>query len=261
MRKQAWKDLGFGLEITADGSPTLRNYHNADKPESMHHSGGAFSETIYIYERALKPAFDELASPMILSVGLGLGYNEILSACCALQSGRNLNLISFEKDCSLSECFADWIKGDLPDGEIAQTYEQILKLFENHYDLIDVKNFLKNAVEGTDKNPTSDLNIVHEKISYFDQWSIKGELNLPLPFIKQKVNVFLFDAYSTKANQELWEENFLKEMLQQWTAEQAWFSTYACTGRLRKVLQEQSWQVFKEPGFMGKRDSTFAVKS
>ncbi|MEO0336841.1 MAG: hypothetical protein AAF202_10620, partial [Pseudomonadota bacterium] len=71
---------------TKDGSPTLEITVEGVN-ENMHNFHGAFSETDYIYGEALRWA---LASPVptlrVLSVGLGLGYNEIMTAAWSLRA-------------------------------------------------------------------------------------------------------------------------------------------------------------------------------
>ncbi|MBK7845346.1 MAG: hypothetical protein IPJ71_17000 [Bdellovibrionales bacterium] len=68
----------FQIEITQDGSPTLRLRDSSGLGESMHNLKGAFSETLYIYLPTLQRAFEwQEPETRLLSVGLGLGYNEL----------------------------------------------------------------------------------------------------------------------------------------------------------------------------------------
>jgi hypothetical protein len=79
----------FFVVETADGSLTAC----FGEGETMHSLRGAFNETVYIYGTALDRARSAATrssqlsfSPRTLSLGLGLGYVEILSAAYALKS-------------------------------------------------------------------------------------------------------------------------------------------------------------------------------
>ena len=147
------KKTEYQIEITEDGSPTLR----WGAGESMHHSGGAASESIYIYQAALDfwlhsqrvPLGHSLTSTLnlsilnensiynqaidfdsvsIMSLGFGLGYNEILVALWALKNQIPLNkvlLTSYEKESFLYEEFNLWLE-DKQTG-LTGTYDLILK--------------------------------------------------------------------------------------------------------------------------------------
>ncbi|MEI7972741.1 MAG: hypothetical protein WCH11_00065, partial [Bdellovibrio sp.] len=87
-------NAGFRLERTEDQSWTLR-WMGHPQTETMHNPRGAWSETCAIYGAALEfwqNRFPRL-SPMIWSVGLGLGYNEFL---CAQKLPGAAGLVSFE---------------------------------------------------------------------------------------------------------------------------------------------------------------------
>ena len=81
---KSWQDIGFEVEITRDGSPSLHLIATVDptKPfgETMHHSGGAITETNLIYGIPIAEIFVKMNSPQFLIVGLGLGYIEMIIA-------------------------------------------------------------------------------------------------------------------------------------------------------------------------------------
>jgi protein-L-isoaspartate O-methyltransferase len=98
----------FITELTADNSPTLRLISSAtSKPESMHHSGGAATETKYIYGEAILKALTFQKDLNFLVVGLGLGYIEILISSLI----ENAKIESYEIDEELRTHFLDWVKG------------------------------------------------------------------------------------------------------------------------------------------------------
>jgi len=77
--------------LTGDGSPTLSMSPNW---EPMHADEGAFTERQYLYQPLVEKAFKAVSEPVFLSLGLGIGYNELLIAFEALQRGRKPALIA-----------------------------------------------------------------------------------------------------------------------------------------------------------------------
>ena len=111
---QTWSAIGFEVEITGDGSPTLRLMPG----ECMHHSGGAAEETELIYGRVIRKSFEVIPKPHFLSVGLGLGYVEMTIAREALlKQNFNFTLESFE----LVPELRDYLKQWLIEGEVNST--------------------------------------------------------------------------------------------------------------------------------------------
>ncbi len=95
---QDFRQIGFLIETTKDGSPTLRFQNQG---ESMHHSGGAAAETNYIYGDLISKTLQVLKQDCkTCVVGLGLGYIEIAWAQALisqnLRSDDLLTLDSFE---------------------------------------------------------------------------------------------------------------------------------------------------------------------
>ena len=70
----------FTIVTTADGSPSLSIEDSSGYVEKMHHAAGAMSESIYIYGEAVQKVLDRRWPLRVLSVGLGLGYNELITA-------------------------------------------------------------------------------------------------------------------------------------------------------------------------------------
>lgn len=221
---------------TGDGSPSL-----ALPPtwEPMHSLEGAFSETLYIYAPAIKQALENTTTgATILSVGLGVGYNEILTACLAQHSQKAVQLVwSCESQQFLIDAFKQWVSGKTND--LSPVYEHILELMSDHYDLDneDVKRTLFNWLESG---------------------VLKIEPALTKTTALPKANAILFDAFSKKTTKDLWEENFLTQFFEQACAEVCFVSTYACTGHLYRTLNNNSFQTEKRKGFGKKRQSTFA---
>jgi hypothetical protein len=248
----------FDLEWTADSSPTLRliGRHLKDpekNAESMHHSGGAASETVYIYGQATTWVLkkENLQKPIrICSVGLGLGYNEILIALLVYHEKTQICVDSFEIDPELKTSWMNWIFEPLEnqkfDRKKNQIYDRIFlilsEILKLQIDVKDFKIFLQQSYDSA-------------------KWTLKDELNSDKIPHGSCYHLCLFDAFSQKTSGELWTEEFLNAFISQsLNKEFCLLATYACTGLLSRTLKHHNFKVTKKPGFNGKRDSTWAER-
>lgn len=217
---------------TEDGSFTLKQ---AGLEEGMHSSGGAVSESYYIYYEALSLFFkgcQQGEAVEVLSVGLGMGYNEILTAEAYLKSGVELevNLYSYESEEALPPLFMKRLEN--PKGH---------KYFW--------KPFIQKLV-----NPLK-IGDVLSKILV-----MKGSFNSEsLKALEKSKRIILFDAYSKQTSEELWREEFLEELFKN-CAKGSVVVTYAANGLINRSLQKCGFKNFKKNGFQKKRQSTLAVK-
>lgn len=232
-----YRQVGFEPVLTQDGSLSLIPM---GEKEGMHSSAGALSESFYIYFEALELFFtqDSLgASFAVESVGLGMGYNEVLAAFSMLsktRSGANagVEINSYESETSLQDLFLKRLK-------IPQEYPFYWEQFKKY--------------EGFDQNKISELLL--EKMTF------RGALSLDLlKYIGKKQKIILFDAYSNKTTASLWTEEFLDGYLAL-CEKGSIFTTYAATGSLNRVLKKNDFKNFKKAGFLKKRESTLALKS
>ncbi len=241
-----WCSFGFSVENTLDGSPTLRlmpqlQFQN-ERRESMHHSGGAFSESLYIYGQIIDEAMKKLRLDSVpvrtLSLGLGLGYNELLTAAFALkhQQESTFELDSYEIVPGLVQSFLSFCRGESLSSEISATYRQLLTHYENHFQ-IEGQKLLQVLVAALDQG----------------RWQIKEDF---ISSSKTPCHVLLYDAFSGKTDDRLWTEEFLAENLQTCSCENALFATYACRASLKKSLTAAGYEVVVRDGFLGKRNST-----
>ncbi|APB34600.1 hypothetical protein GlitD10_2268 [Gloeomargarita lithophora Alchichica-D10] len=122
----------FATVITNDGSPTIRDLGTTNR-ECMHHSGGAYSETQYVYGEAIRAVIKNWINPYFLIVGLGLGYIEILIACECLKSQKsgNCRVISFESQVYWREQFHHWLLGQ--SSELDTIYQLRDAKFKQNY--------------------------------------------------------------------------------------------------------------------------------
>lgn len=268
---------GYTFELTEDGSPTLR----FGQGESMHHFGGAAGESLYIYQTALeflysneRPLFqktdlkrhsedflkkktlinskDQVVSKKlnIMSLGFGLGYNELLVALWALRNkfeDHQINLFSFEKDLFFYNEFNKWL---------TRSEETTMTPF---YDLI-LNKILELNYKLNPENESGDFDKIKSTLLHWKQqgvWSQQGEL-MNTKQLVQKFNLFIFDAFSVKTTPHLWANNFLEPLLRNHRDAPCVFSTYACRGDLKRFLQSENFIFLKRLGFKGKRNSTLA---
>lgn len=244
---KSWSDLGFRIEVTGDGSPSLRLLKSLreDRPdgEAMHHSGGAAAETDLIYGSCIREVFSAVSKPAFIVVGLGLGYIEMLIAKESLLKGLPIQGIhSFESLEGLRQFFYQWVHDTELPWEISQTYDQAAGFILG--ESLVTKNQLKDFL----------------KLQFPDLSSISGALETTTEF-KLPANGILYDAFSSKTSPDLWEEEFLRQFLIKAAGSPSFISTYACKGSLKRALKEQKFEVIQKPGFQGKRNSLFARRT
>lgn len=228
-----WQSHGFQIEQTDDGSPTLRG-----EGESMHHSGGALSETLLIYGSPLKELFAQLEKPRVFSLGLGLGYVELVTAKLALEAGKPFELETRESEEILVQTFMDWLNGDQESFE-AGVYHGILASL-----------CALDGPSGTDVRAA--LRLALEE----GRWHVRGRLGPGEEPPQGRFHGFMYDAFSSKTTPLLWSEEALRGIMRDHAQEDCLFSTYACTGNLKRSLKAEGFELDLREGFRGKRYST-----
>ncbi len=229
------------IKLTADGSPTLQTQQK--NQESMHHSGGAYSETQLIYGQMIADCLRQ-GGRRFLITGLGLGYIEwtlIDQVLKAAVDPSQVFIVSIENDLDLVNSQKNFISG--------KTDSQTLKIASRFFtDFLDIQKILDEKFMNGSWQIISDLNQISESASK----TLAG-------FSEQRFQGICYDFYSSKQDPHLWSEDFLKNFLAQFADPNGcYFSTYACTGALKRALLQQNFTVIKKPGFCQKRDSTFA---
>lgn len=260
--------------ITADGSPTLEFQYPHGRIEKMHHSQGAFSESLYIYLEAINLACIHSPAQNFLSVGLGLAYNEILLAGKLLhlyqqRSPLNINpeeywkyiyLESYECEWDLKIALCHWLEIDFikalnpaPEFKINSPSAQLLNRFKLAYDTL-----LHMTAQHFDLCPQNIKNLLGYWLKR-RQWYLCHEFN---PTVKptSQFHCIFYDPFSSQTHPDLWAESALGTVIAHWAAPQCTISTYAATGNLKRVLKEQSFIVSRNSGFGGKRHSTLAYR-
>src|ERR1044072_8503613 len=230
------------IYTTGDGSPTLAFKRADGYVEKMHHTGGALSESLYIYRDALKLALENGASPRVISMGLGLGYNELISIAHFAAAGIDrFKIWSFEAVPALREAFAGWAGGDISSQLTEVSGQAAAKVAEA-------------------------FSITPERLRELTCTALKdGRLELRGPFPDDiegvtSTSTVYYDAYSNKMDPALWSVDFLTEKLGPCLDEVCVLATYAATGALNRSLKQLGFRLIPKAGFQGKRQSTLALR-
>lgn len=289
--------IRFQLVETADSSLTAQLiYSTSATSETMHSLRGAFLETVYIYGTAYDTAvrlLDQAAvhaatppltrHPRVFSLGLGLGYVELLSSALSIRHNRELRGASFEAVPELNSSFLHWLEVDdagaesiaisgLDSGIVsgvvpAHVYDDILSRTakETGVDATSIKSRLRDAIQSRAwliEGPlTAALVNDGDKASAAPAaspatTSADSDSPLATPF-----HCIAFDAFSSKSTPELWTREFLESFLAKACAPVCALSTYACTGHLKRALQAAGFALNIREGYASKRDSTLATRS
>ena len=248
MTNSNWQEFPqYHVFLTEDGSPSLK-FGPTEEP--MHDLKGAFSESLAIYYHPMKEVFEKFGQLSVLSVGLGLGYNEMLFAALLAQINNapdgsalsspspDYSLYYFEKNEFLIEQFDFWLLGKTT-------------TFQSTYDLIGsfIEKKLGIAVE--------EIKAQLRKCQLERRLLNLGELHLDSKAIK-KCNCILYDPFSSRTNPELWEEKFLNLFLEEFCAENCLLTSYASKGTLKRALKNKGFVVELLPGHAGKRNRIVA---
>ncbi|QDK37796.1 MnmC family methyltransferase [Bdellovibrio sp. NC01] len=248
---KSWKDIGFEIIITNDGSPTLRLLEPTDATvphgEWMHHSGGACTETNLLYGNPAREVLKKIINPHFLIVGLGMGYIEMVIAREALLLGKKSSdvglITSYESVPELREFFFAWLY-DRPEisPEIRSTYDLALE------HVLKEQDFSPDILKGFLRDHFKTVTDIHAALA--------PDVTLP-----SRYHGIMYDAFSSKTTPYLWEEEFLKQLLRDGSAEQSMFTTYACRGSLKRALKDQGFAYIRRDGFNCKRNSTLGGKN
>lgn len=250
----SWNKIGMELEITGDGSPSLHLIEQVHEyrphGETMHHSGGAASETNLIYGSAIRECFQTIFKPEFMIVGLGLGYIEISIVRELLLANKSISdlgrILSFESVPELRAYFTSWIFNEALPEVIQKTYDAVLEsclagLADSQVSSEQVKKCLRDIyVEG-------------------GKGVILGALESEFTSVG-KFHCILYDAFSSKTTPHLWEEEFLDNFLEISAHDDLIFSTYACRGSLKRALKKHQVVFFEREGFKGKKKSSLGLR-
>lgn len=226
------KELGSLVE-TSDSSFTLKHrVHGAH----YHSTAGANHEAraLYIESSGFLERLEESVPISILDVGLGLGYNALMSIAawsCADKPGE-LRIISLESDYKLIEALlsgtAPWMTG-WPDK---------------------FRDWTKCA-------KTSGGVIIHPKNGAIRcSWQIRlgdAQQTILAGDAKPGYDFIWHDPFAIDVNPTLWTKLWFEKVLTKASSD-AVLMTYSVARAVRDSLKEAGWEVFKIPGSGYKRN-------
>ena len=230
--------------LTDDGSPSLVTTYENGVTEKMHHFRGALTESIYVYVPAIEWSLGQARSPAIMSLGLGLGYNELLAVAVGLQheGPDRLRIVTFEADEKLRSSFVDWLLATHPTA-LDESYTAVL-----------------NQIATAMTVPAHQLKETAADLYRSGAWELRGSY----PECLSSHDLFhgiLYDAFSSKMDEPLWSEEHLRKFLTQHASPTCAFATYASTGNLKRSLRAHGFKMEFKPGFGGKKECTFATRT
>jgi tRNA U34 5-methylaminomethyl-2-thiouridine-forming methyltransferase MnmC len=229
------------IYYTADGSPTLSFARTDGYREKMHHAGGAISESVYIYLEALRTQLSLKQPSQVLSVGLGLGYNELLTLAELNRVGvTDFKIWSFESLEPLRTGFNEWGQGQLT-GDFASVLDHVANVVATAVEVpvSALKNFLRQSLQD-------------------GRLELRG--SFPAEISAAQANLVFYDAYSKKMDESLWTEDTLVNSFTGVLAPDCVFASYAANGSLNRALIRLGFRPNKKTGFKGKRESTVAIR-
>ena len=223
----------YDVIATADRSLTLAYRRGDGYAEMMHHLRGALAESVFIYADALERALDMVPRVRVMSIGLGLGYNELLTIAALERRNTSGHVTSYESSAYLRAQFEAWLAGNHL-GPLAPVYDDV--------------------AARVDVDP-----------AIVTRWWREGRLDLRGAFPAavppdQSINLVYFDAYSNKMDAGLWNEDALVAALEPALAPTCVLASYARTGTLNRVLRRLGFEFVVKRGFYMKRSSTLAIR-
>lgn len=241
------KTLPTDLTIleTDDGSPTLAFQRPDGFSERMHSGGGALTESLYIYGEALERLLAQsvpLRPVRVLSFGLGLGYNELITIARLANVSDNLDwrIFSFEALASLRQEFHAWANREMS-SELNFVTEDLAQRIAAHFSIepLRLKSLTQQAL---------------------DNKQLELHSSFPEAQPAESCNLVYYDAFSNRMNQAPWDEQHLINTLKPVLKPDCIFTSYAATGTLKRALKHLGFRLIDRQGFHGKRESTLAIR-
>ncbi|NRA66223.1 MAG: hypothetical protein HRU19_17180 [Pseudobacteriovorax sp.] len=239
------KDSKFGLVVeTADGSLSVKD---PTIDEEYHSDGGALFEAraLFIEASGYIGRLDRCFDTAILDVGLGLGYNALLSIeyWLAAEDPSHQTLVSLEKNSDLVAALASG------DGPWMEGWSQ---------DWLDLASKLEKK-DANDDKVLWKATITHRNGKVLSWTVIVGDA------LDANLNDFSFDivfqdAFSPQKNSRMWQSDWFQKVFDR-AKEGCCLVTYSVARPVKDNLEQAGWQYQKIPAAGKKRSWLKAYKS
>jgi tRNA U34 5-methylaminomethyl-2-thiouridine-forming methyltransferase MnmC len=223
----------FEIQLTGDGSHTL---YSSLFGQQYHDTNGAIDESRHVFLKY--SGFDNRIRNNedihILEIGFGTGLNLLLVADAIIASG------------SSSRVLFTSIEGFPLDPVTAAllNHPTCLPTIENPNVLETIFSESKPGFNTFHILPNLELNLF---IGMYDTFE----------YPKHPIDVVFFDAFSPKANPELWVWSVFNDLLEH-AAPGCVLSTYCAAVSARAAMCYAGWNVARGPGFKTRREMTIA---
>ena len=227
---------------TEDGSKTI---YIEGLDETYHSKHGAVQEANHVFIQHGFQFFEnkQYKSLKILEIGLGSGLNAFLTLLEAERNSTEINYVGVEK---YPVSFEEFEALDYFDSifRLYPEFEERKPEFETYFQNLFQAEWEKEV------EISAHFKIKKIKKDFFDLTKNDGE-NFDLVY---------FDAFGSKVQPELWEENLLS-IVASLTKDTSIVSTYAAKGSFKRALKSLGFIVKKFPGPPGKREMMVAFKN
>ena len=220
----------YSVIETGDGSSTVKS---EEFGEAMHTDAGAYEESVVKHVRACGKIREGSGHLSILDVGFGIGYNlcALLVEWSRLPEKPFLDIVSLEKDNSVSECLSKLYFGDERD-----VWFEVVK-----------NAFLKGELEG-------------DGYSISIRFGDARRTVLSLVEQHRLFDVVFQDAFSPAKNPELWSLDYFRR-IRQIMKNDAILTTYSAAPQIRRAMSEAGLRIAKGVSTGKKKEGTLASPS
>lgn len=226
---------------TEDGSKTI---YLDTWNETYHSTHGAVQEAIHVFiKNGFNLFIDKYKIVRILEMGLGTGLNAFITLLEAEKHQMLIEYVGIEKfpiteeEFTLVDYFDDVFK-------FYPEFESRREEFYVYYQ----RMFLCDWEEEIEI--TSNFKLTKLEKDFFD---LKDNLH-------QGFDLVYFDAFGSKVQPELWEEELLI-IVSDLMKNSSILTTYAAKGSLKRALKTQGFKVEKRPGPPGKREMMVSFRA
>lgn len=221
------------IQLTGDGSHTL---YSKRFGQQYHDTNGAINESRHVFldHGSFNERIRRNDNVHIFEMGFGTGLNLLLVADALISSGSKSNVV-----------FSS-IEGFPIDAETAKilNYHEQLPTLPNPSILADIFSMIEPGINTIPILHNLELRL---HIGMYDSFAYS---DLP-------IDVVFFDAFSPKANPELWKASVFKDLINH-AAPGCVLSTYCAAVSARAAMCHAGWHVARGPGFKTRREITIA---